>query len=165
MKDYNTCVTCKKDYWVKGAIRRASSKFCSKPCQRGIHHPNWKGGRKINSQGYVLIHNPDHRYADKQGYVREHRLVMEKELGKPIHPRYDVHHINGDKKDNRPENLQVLTSLQHDRLHGQLKPNSNFDKRCIVCNRKFTVDSTRRKGKWEPKSCSRRCYWASKSLH
>ena len=47
---------------------------------KGSNNPNWKGGRKIDSNGYVLIWKPDHPFADVKGYVLEHRLVVEEHL-------------------------------------------------------------------------------------
>lgn len=53
----------------------------------------------------------------KRKYVREHILVMEKKLGHPIPKGYHVHHINGNTKDNRPENLELYEAGEHSRLH------------------------------------------------
>lgn len=47
----------------------------------------------------------------------EHRVVAEQMLGRPLEPDEVVHHINGDKRDNRLENLQVLSRSEHSRLH------------------------------------------------
>ena len=68
----------------------------------------WKGGR-INVSGYIKIFKPDHPNADVGGYVFEHRLVMEKHLGRYLTVKETVHHINHDKSDNRIENLQLMT--------------------------------------------------------
>ncbi len=78
----------------------------------GSKHPNWKGGRRINTQGYVLIRVYNHPYSDFWGYVREHRLVMEKYLGRYLKPKESIHHKNGDKLDNRIENLMLFKDIK-----------------------------------------------------
>lgn len=73
-------------------------------------NPNWKGGRTVASNGYVLIRSPGHPMADSRGYVYEHRLVMSEAIGRALEPGEQVHHRNGDKTDNRPENLELTAS-------------------------------------------------------
>ena len=75
----------------------------------GSEHPNWNGGQFING-GYRYIYTPNHPNRTKDGYVLEHRLVMERELGRFLLRREAVHHINGDTLNNRPENLEVCDS-------------------------------------------------------
>ena len=77
----------------------------------GEHHGSWKGGRSIGSSGYMLVRiQPNHKYfcmAQKNRYVGEHRLVMAERLGRPLASSETVHHINGLKTDNRPDNLEL----------------------------------------------------------
>lgn len=76
--------------------------------KRERHH-NWRGGR-VKKFGYILIKNSDHPHADKNGYVREHRLVMEGYLGRHLYPWEVVHHRNGIRDDNRIENLELISA-------------------------------------------------------
>ena len=63
---------------------------------------------------YIQIYIPTHPNADSNGYVREHRLVMEKQLGRYLTAEEVVDHINMDTLDNRPENLRVMLKKEHD---------------------------------------------------
>ena len=56
----------------------------------------------------------------KSGYILEHRVVMAKSLGRPLTRGEKVHHINGDRLNNRPENLMVRDNKQHSREHREL---------------------------------------------
>ena len=72
----------------------------------GEKHPRWKGGVK-HSEGYIYIYSPKHPKSIYSGYpyIAEHRLVIEKIIGKYLTVEINVHHVNGIKDDNRPENL------------------------------------------------------------
>jgi len=83
----------------------------------GSHSRNWKGG-ETRAEGYVLIYKPGHpRAIVNHTYVKCAVLVMEKKLGRDLEPGEVVHHINGIKDDDRPENLQVMTHSEHSKLH------------------------------------------------
>lgn len=85
--------------------------------RRGADHPRWIGGLVDSGQGYLFRYAPENPNADKRGYVMEHRLVMEKHIGRPILPTEIVHHKNGDRKDNRIENLEIVTKKEHYHKH------------------------------------------------
>ena len=76
------------------------------------HHPRWKGGRSINNDGYVIIwtHN---------GLKREHRLKMEKKIGRKLKSSEEVHHKNRIKTDNRLSNLLLMTKSEHMKYHAR----------------------------------------------
>lgn len=78
------------------------------------HKPhNFKDRRPLSGNGYQLVYvGPDHPMATKTGYVREHRLVLAETLGRPLTPWEQVHHRNGIKTDNRPENLELWVTNQ-----------------------------------------------------
>lgn len=78
----------------------------------------WKGGIKSPRKGYIQIKVEDHPHA-VGGYVYEHRYVMEKHIGRFLKTNEHVHHKNGDKHDNRIENLELLTQIEHLKRHAE----------------------------------------------
>lgn len=70
------------------------------------------GSRVPMRNGYVKVHRPEHPAAYADGYVLEHRLVMEQTLGRYLEDRENVHHRNGVRDDNRSENLELWVKPQ-----------------------------------------------------
>lgn len=100
-------------------FRRNSNTKQLNATQKGPHHPRWRGGRFVTPLGYVAVYVPRHPRASIAGqYVFEHRLVMEKYLNRELNPGEVVHHINGEKTDNRIENLVLMSKHEHDMHHG-----------------------------------------------
>ncbi len=80
---------------------------------RGNLHPHWKGGRKKDGAGYIRVYAPDHPRAYGKAYVFEHILVWENTHKQYVPEGYLIHHLNGIKDDNRPENLLALPRNGH----------------------------------------------------
>jgi len=124
---------CRKHYafWYR---RRPDGTKCLVPsCDKpsyssgycATHHHFWKAegdpeasdkrraiNRKLDPNGYVLVRHRGHPYAMSGGWVLEHRLVMESSIGRTLTPLESVHHMNGRRDDNRPENLELWSRYQ-----------------------------------------------------
>ena len=101
--------SCSKSCGTKGYYKSIPLEDRSRDKAR-----RWNGGR-THRRGYVMVLAPDHHSISshtQRKYVLEHRLVMEQKLGRPLEPHENVHHINGVRDDNRPENLELWTRPQ-----------------------------------------------------
>ena len=96
---------------------------------KGEKHGMWRGGIKHHSAGYIYIWKPNHPLVNIDGYVAEHRLVMEEHIGRYLTKDEHIHHINGNKQDNRIENLQILSNSEHRKLHTK----DMSDRFCSCC--------------------------------
>ncbi|HEC64380.1 MAG TPA: HNH endonuclease [bacterium] len=154
MYTFRKCITCNKQFRTfPSKIKIGHGKCCSHECRQftkkhrkniskaleGIKrsketrrksgiarkqekHYNWKGGRAYR-RGYILIGIPGNKY------IFEHRLVMEKHLGRPLEKKEIIHHKGikypigciENKRDNRIENLQLISRGDHRRLHCSIK--------------------------------------------
>ena len=108
---------CNIDIRIMSSHRKILSRFAHGHNGIGINNGHYKGGRYIDKHGYIMILNPKHPYHSHNGYVKEHRLVMERYLGRYLTPDEIVHHINRVKTDNRIENLQLTTKALHINMH------------------------------------------------
>lgn len=129
------CINCKTVYQPTNK----SQKYCSLQCwystglqrktlpapSRGAANPHYKGGHSAARQYHDIT------IAGRR--VKEHRWLMEQHLGRPLARCEIVHHINGDRLDNRLENLLLLTSQQEHLRHHSGIIRSETHKQCTHC--------------------------------
>ncbi len=125
--------------WPKGHITKRTCPKCGGPkdfnalaCRdcatwatpaagkTGDTHPAWKGGTRVDEDGYLKRYAPDHPWPRKGGYVLEHVRVMELQIGRRIEPGEVVHHKDHDKRNNDLDNLELTRAGEHSRHHRRL---------------------------------------------
>lgn len=119
-----TCPVCGKEFSLTkaAAAGRGAEPSCSRACDLIRRTKNGIGrehnGRPVIkwSTGYLFLYEPDHPASFRNGWLAEHRWVMEQHLGRQLTTEEHVHHINGVKDDNRIENLVVLGHSEHSRI-------------------------------------------------
>jgi len=105
--------------------------------QTGVHHPAWRGGRRIGR--YVRMHVPDHPRASKSGEVPEHTIIAENALGKYLPVSAEVHHVDKVRTNNANSNLVICQDhVYHELLHCRMRVresggNPDTDKICSWC--------------------------------
>jgi len=109
----SVCKCCGVTFVVS---KKAKGEYCSTACFYEAGTPT--GSRIVADTGYVLLKVPKgtpgaKKYGTRSGnWMLEHRYVMQQKLGRPLGPRENVHHINGKRDDNRPENLELWKKSQ-----------------------------------------------------
>jgi len=107
---------------------KGAGTFCSRQCAFSYYreHPeerqNYNNGRTIDGNGYVLMRDPRIPKNEPVIRVREHRLIMEQHLGRRLDGWEHIHHKNGNKIDNRIENLVIMDEASHHLLHSDDSP-------------------------------------------
>ncbi|TSA28600.1 HNH endonuclease [bacterium] len=125
-KSYFPKYQFKKGYSpYRGSFKKDNKINLGRTGEKGFR---WKGGKTKTTKGYILIYKPKHPFCQKGNYVLEHRFVMEKMIGRFLKPKEAVHHINGIKDDNRPENLQLFSHSPH---YGVIV--------CPFCKKEFVI--------------------------
>lgn len=121
----------------------------------------WNIQKVVSKGDYNYAYVPEHPNCTKTGYVLHHRVVMENHLGRLLNADEVVHHINGDKKDNRVENLEVLGISQHSAMHGVFIGRHMVVLKCPWCGKIFKKrrnDSfLSKKQKYDCNCCSSSC--------
>jgi len=131
------CKRCGKEFRAKQLTPLPL--YCSPVCRyadhsesmiglRGEKNYYWKGGRLKSTEGYIKIYLPEHPHGDIKGYILEHRVIMEKHIGRYLSPSEQVHHRNGIKNDNRIENLKLFSGNPH-----------SEEIKCPHCNKMFYI--------------------------
>ena len=118
------CKNCDKSFKARRCdVLRGKMKFCSRSCgNKGPHNGRWKGGRSATKKGYIKVFSPDHPRRDYKNQVYEHRIVVEKHIGRYLKVQEVVHHINEIKSDNRIENLILFSNeTEHRKHHAKIR--------------------------------------------
>ncbi|HUG07196.1 MAG TPA: HNH endonuclease [Candidatus Limnocylindria bacterium] len=105
------CAWCRGRFEPKTDTQRCCSRSCARYYEGAYYFGGlgrgWKGGRVRHSAGYIWVFAPTHPRAHTTPYVFEHILVMERVLHRRLESTERVHHRNGKRDDNRPENLEL----------------------------------------------------------
>lgn len=108
------CPRCDIRFWVKPS-HVGTRLYCSMTCRNAADSekrpPNYAGPSRM-AMGYVIVDHPSGK-----GRIYEHRLVAEQVIGRPLCPGEVVHHRDENRANNHPDNLQVMTRAEHNRLH------------------------------------------------
>lgn len=95
--------------------------FCDgRQSNKGHKNPAWRGGIWNHSSGYIYLWKPKLSWANKKGYVKRANWVWFRRTGEIIKLPYLLHHKNGNKTDDRFENLIKTTRSGHIKLHREL---------------------------------------------
>jgi hypothetical protein len=125
-----TCHSCT----ARAKIRLYNTSGAARLC--GCRHPAFKRGYVLSDSGYQIITLPvGHPYlamASPHRRVRRHRLIMAESLGRLLSPWEQVHHRNGNRQDNRLENLELLDPRAHTRLTGLETRIKQLEELCLI---------------------------------
>jgi phage FluMu protein Com len=99
--------------------------------------PMWTIRGTASKGDYIYAIVPDHPRATKNGYVLEHRIVMENHLGRMLTEEELVHHKNENKRDNNIANLEITDKHEHARNHGFTHGHRMLELRCPWCKTIF----------------------------
>lgn len=119
----NTCLICRLEFMPK----RKEQRICSIPCRQKNNGAGRRGQRtgpqskpyrtRVTKDGYLRMYAGRHPYANGRKEIHLHVMVMELAIGRAIGPNECVHHKNGNKTDNRLENLELMLHSEHSKHH------------------------------------------------
>jgi len=117
------CQPCIARRIGKSAKGKANPKVgVANALRKGPDHPSWKGGRYVDHHGYVMVSVHSGRQGSGwNNYRKEHSLIMEAHLGRPLKKGEVIHHIDGDKTNNLLENLWLTDQGGHRTAHISLQ--------------------------------------------
>lgn len=107
---YKKCLVCNKDFWE---MPSEPKKSCSNKCRNINKKLGLPTGEYYSYDGYIVIN----RLKDGRKQIKKHRFIMEQYIGRILNPKEIVHHINENKIDNRIENLQIVSRIEHNKIH------------------------------------------------
>lgn len=139
LRDPKYCIDCNTIIYYKSTRCKKCANILKKQCRKGTGNPKWRGGTTYR-HGYKYLYAPNHPNA-RDNYVREHRIVVEKYLGRYLTDKEVVHHINGIRDDNRPENLIVFENSKYHTLcnHLEIKIGIVFDGRTLISEPEYYI--------------------------
>lgn len=110
------CPRCRKASFkipcpLCGKLKQRKSRLCITCFNKNKQYPFSKT-RHTDKRGYIYVYFRAHPHCDKEGRIFEHRLIMEKKLGRYLFPFENIHHKNGIRNDNRIENLELWVKTQ-----------------------------------------------------
>lgn len=109
------CEQCGVEMYLEAA-QVGKKRFCSRDCKDKSLEIDGPGCVVRRSDGYMAVYYPKHPDASKGGFMLQHRLVAEEKYGRRILPTEHIHHLNGIRDDNRPENLEIQSPSDHARV-------------------------------------------------
>lgn len=117
---WQTCPDCGESKWARIHRGQPVSNRCMACANRkrlsgakGEKSIAWHGGISKRPDGYIKLYNPNYSRADSNGYVLEHIYIWEQAHNQSLPNGWVIHHLNGIKDDNRPENLLALPIKKH----------------------------------------------------
>jgi len=104
------CEICRQEFLPASASRPA--RYCGAVCRN-------TGNSRVSAQARgAAQRGRGTKWYVKQNGRHQHRIVAEHLIGRPLLPGEVVHHLDGNKKNNHPDNLQVMSRAEHMRAHG-----------------------------------------------